>query len=187
MLASFTHQVCVCLPFPWIVLCTLINFRIFFSGGHSLFLGLINSLESGAMYTYYYLFISKPTLAQPMKKYIVRWQMVSPIFELQCVLFLLKCICTDLKWDETKFQVTFYMMAIHFGHVLVIPGHDCGYNKYVSAMGVAQSLMMIVLYTKNWSGFVRTKEQRKIEWSHIMNFLGWKSFAKPLDTFQSFL
>lgn len=55
-------------------------------------------------------------------------------------------------------------MIVHFGHGLVIPGHDCGYNKFLLFLGLTQNLAMVGMFTKFYRrAYGPKKEQQKIE------------------------
>ncbi|XP_044266560.1 elongation of very long chain fatty acids protein AAEL008004-like [Tribolium madens] len=106
----------------------------FMGGGHSIFLGFVNTFVHTVMYFYYLLTIWKPEYKSNIwwKKHITHLQLI---------------------------QFVFFLFI--YGQLLFKP--DCAYPKIVSYMVVPQSLFMIALFSDfYWKAYIRPKKSSKL-------------------------
>lgn len=102
-------------------------------GGHSVFLGLVNSYVHLVMYSYYFATAMKFKVGSSWKKFITQVQMVKKLIENSITVVS----------SKTYFQIQFLALIIHN----VIPLFtDCSYMKFAHFFLIAQNFFMLVLF-----------------------------------------
>lgn len=106
------------------------------AGGHSCYLGLLNTLVHAVMYTYYLLAALGPQYKKYLwwKKYITQIQIVRQTI-------CLKSIDFNVLF---KLQIQFCLILIIYGQLMFKP--HCKYPKLVVCGLIPQNLFMLILF-----------------------------------------
>lgn len=119
-------------------------------GGHTTFVGLLNTFVHVILYGYYFLAALGPQVQKYLwwKKYITRLQLVS----------LQTFICHVTLSNSDCFQIQFGLVFIHSLQLLIF---DCGYPKWTVFMTLPNAIFFYYLFNDFYNKSYKTSSTDK--------------------------